>query len=362
MTVSRQPHAPDALVACGDFTMVRNASSARLLSTIGLGDDPGTDPMPANCNTPGSQIVGRFADCQVGLINYGLWTVPTKPGETPKLVGEAAIGVGSMTRTGWKAPGISRIVKIKMLEAWGRALSGIKVSADIKCLGNASSCKLDDVSKTYVQELSLNRGLYGYANFHSTPTATNDPKKVLRHYMETTVSLRHANEAEPNPYSRSHVSENIRCDKRLPGETNADEGGCVFADLTPFYSLSKTTGTATRTAAHIERAQAATKNHWGRYTGDSGVDKPLTRLQDDKKANDNREIACPDSLPRPPGMDCDEYPFAATYQGAAMEGKDDWHREFIPSSDNRAEGAYRKNWMADFRILDREAFWVNIVP
>ena len=31
------------------------------------------------------------------------------------------MGVGSMTRTGWKAPGISRILKTRMLEGWGPA-------------------------------------------------------------------------------------------------------------------------------------------------------------------------------------------------------------------------------------------------
>jgi 2-polyprenyl-6-methoxyphenol hydroxylase-like FAD-dependent oxidoreductase len=62
----------------------------------------------------------------------------------------------------------------------------------------------------------LDRGLYGYANFHSTPTASNAPSTPLRHFMQTTVNLRHISAAEPNPYSRAHVSESIRCDKRLP--------------------------------------------------------------------------------------------------------------------------------------------------
>jgi hypothetical protein len=91
--LSLQRHAAGALVACGDL----RTAPTRTLSTIGLGDDPGNDPMPNGCDTPGSKIVGRFADCQVGLIEYELWTVPTN-GEPPKLVGEAAIGVGSMTR------------------------------------------------------------------------------------------------------------------------------------------------------------------------------------------------------------------------------------------------------------------------
>ncbi|TDD60414.1 hypothetical protein E1293_45750 [Actinomadura darangshiensis] len=80
-------------------------------------------------------------------------------------------------------------------------------------------------------------------------------------------------------------------------------------------------------------------------------------------ADKNRTAACaaaPD--PRPTSKDCDEYPFAATYQGAALEGKGDFHWELIDSSDNRAEGAYRKQFYLENRVVDEDPFWVKIVP
>ncbi|MEU4828211.1 hypothetical protein AB0H37_40665 [Actinomadura sp. NPDC023710] len=361
IAASKQRHASQGLVSCTRF------NAPRTRATVGLGFDPGNDPMPNNCNEIGSKIVGRFADCQVGLIELELWTIPTKPGEVPKLVGVGFIGVGSMTRTGWIAPGISRIVKLQLQEgSWGRALTGIKVSADIKCLGNASKCALDDVSKTYVQELTLGKGLYGYANFHSAPTASDDPNTALWHYMRTTVTVTHsATDLSTKGDSFYHDSESIRCDKRLPGSdpSKSDQGGCVFADLTPFYSLSKTTGTAQAVAQHIERAQTSTTNHWGRYTGSPAVDKPLTRLMDTTLINKNRYEACKTApSPRPAGKECDEYPFAATHQGAALQGKGDFSWELVKDTDNSAEGGYRSWWFDNFRIIEADPFWVDIVP
>lgn len=353
--VSRTARA-GSLMSCADpVTMSAKAA-------IGLDPDPGDDPLPAGCGVIGSKIVERGIDCQRGVIEYELWTTPVPP-KVPELVGTATIVVDSVDKLGWKAPNFNRTVKIKMVAATGRALSGIKVGADVKCFG--SSCTLDYVSGGAVTDLALNVPLDGFAQFHSSPIASTNPADARSHYLETTISLRHINEADPNPYKASHESEWVRCDKRLPTEnpnSPNDPGGCVFPDLVPTYTLSKSTGTATKTAAHIERAQAATLNHWGRYTG-AATDKPLTRLVDETQAEKNRRVACAAApSPRPTGMDCDEYPFAATYQGAALEGRGDFHWELIDSSDNRAEGAYRKQWYWENRVIDKDPFWVKIVP
>ncbi|NEA24580.1 NucA/NucB deoxyribonuclease domain-containing protein [Actinomadura bangladeshensis] len=345
-----------SLMSCADFVTMATKSA------IGLDPDLGDDPLPSGCGVIGSKIVERGVDCQRGVIFYELWTTP-KPPEVPKLVGTATIVVDSVDKLGWKAPNFNRTVKIQMVEATGRALAGIKVGADVDCFG--SGCTLDYVSGGAVTDLALKVPLHGYAQFHSSPPASSKPADALSHYMQTTINLRHVNESDPNPYKASHESEWVRCDKRPPTEnpnSPNDAGGCVFPDLVPTYTLSKSTGSATQTAAHIERAQEATLNHWGRYTG-ATTDKALTRLVNEAQATKNRNAACaaaPD--PRPTGKDCDEYPFAATYQGAALEGRGDFHWELIDSSDNRAEGAYRKQWYLENRVIDEDPFWVKIVP
>ncbi|WP_221354336.1 NucA/NucB deoxyribonuclease domain-containing protein [Streptomyces beigongshangae] len=55
-----------------------------------------------------------------------------------------------------------------------------------------------------------------------------------------------------------------------------------------------------------------TKNLPGKH----GTKRYLTRLTDKAKIRQNRNTACPSSLERPAGKQCDEYPFASTWQGA----------------------------------------------
>lgn len=69
------------------------------------------------------------------------------------------------------------------------------------------------------------------------------------------------------------------------------------------YSL---TGSYPELAMHIRDAQA------------SGLPSTLTRLIDPDLQQANRNRACGKSVTRPDGLSCDEYPFASTYQGAAM--------------------------------------------
>ncbi|WP_427168916.1 NucA/NucB deoxyribonuclease domain-containing protein (plasmid) [Streptomyces sp. C1-1] len=68
-------------------------------------------------------------------------------------------------------------------------------------------------------------------------------------------------------------------------------------------------------AKHVEYAQN-TKNLPGKH----GTRRYLTRLTNKEKITGNRRKACPSSLERPPGKQCDEYPMASTWQGADTGG------------------------------------------
>ncbi|MFE2530725.1 hypothetical protein [Streptomyces sp. NPDC059371] len=68
-------------------------------------------------------------------------------------------------------------------------------------------------------------------------------------------------------------------------------------------------------AEHIEYAQTI-NNLPGRH----GTERYLTRLTDRGEIRGNRDTPCPSSLPRPAGKQCDEYPFASTWQGARTGG------------------------------------------
>ncbi len=95
----------------------------------------------------------------------------------------------------------------------------------------------------------------------------------------------------------------IRCDNNVVASMGK---GCVYPGVKPSLTLSKT-GTASGVAVHVGKAIS------------SGLPSTLTRTTP-TLATKNRTKACPSSLMRDPGYECDEYPFASSTQGAASGG------------------------------------------
>jgi hypothetical protein len=85
----------------------------------------------------------------------------------------------------------------------------------------------------------------------------------------------------------------------------------------------------------------------------------LTRLTDKEKKKTNNRKACPSSLERPPGKQCDEYPFQSTWQGAAT-GSGDFSRRMIDKDQNRLGGGALKNFYLFNRIVEKDRFLVWI--
>lgn len=100
----------------------------------------------------------------------------------------------------------------------------------------------------------------------------------------------------------------VRCDNAVPGQAAI---GCVVPGITPSIRYDGTT--FLEFGAHVSMAQGS-----GLKGGTSA--SPLHRLVNPTQQAANRNTACPSSLPRPTGRTCDEYPFASTYEGAALSG------------------------------------------
>ncbi|MFI6604838.1 NucA/NucB deoxyribonuclease domain-containing protein [Nonomuraea sp. NPDC050536] len=144
--------------------------------------------------------------------------------------------------------------------------------------------------------------------------------------------------------------DSLRCDYRSPG-TNAYYG-CVFHKVVPTHQVSK--ALRPQYAQHIADAQAT---NWPE--GKPG-DVPLTRLTDPSDIAENRTESCRDEPnPRPLGLECDEYPFASTYDGTYTSGKDASHR-LIDATQNRDGGTALQVWYGEQRILDSDEFWVQV--
>jgi hypothetical protein len=131
--------------------------------------------------------------------------------------------------------------------------------------------------------------------------------------------------------------------------------GCVFSDVIAEYVLHKTGQNVNAVAAHIQTAQRTKPHHFG-LMGHS----PLTRSTSASVQNANRRRACGGVHP-PKGMQCDEYPFAATNQGAAFFPADN-STFLVPSAQNQAEGARRVNMYRTERVINGDKYWVIILP
>lgn len=96
---------------------------------------------------------------------------------------------------------------------------------------------------------------------------------------------------------------------------------------------------------------------------------PLTRLADQAKIEQNRSTAtgacdlrtAPDRNLVAPEWECDEYPFASTYQGARMASGNYSVRK-IHRTDNQEAGAYLAAFYGAWRIIDTDPFWVVATP
>jgi Deoxyribonuclease NucA/NucB len=143
-----------------------------------------------------------------------------------------------------------------------------------------------------------------------------------------------------------------RCDSE-PGFGNNFPGGCVNAKVRPTFTLTASDGVPT-VVQHIAAAQAKLQKHWGL----EGQGPPLHRTIDAILKRRNRAKACPTRLKRPPGMSCDEYPFASTREGAASNP--DFSSAFVNAQENKAAGDDLLRFYRDNRVIDGDPFFVSV--
>lgn len=171
------------------------------------------------------------------------------------------------------------------------------------------------------------------------------------------------------PLQASNAAD-IRCDNAVPGRTDS---GCVL----PFaeQELVWTGSNYPTYGAHLIAADASGLPG----SRDSGV--PLHRLIDPFLQGENRNTSCPQSLPRPTGMSCDEYPFASTHEGAftgggtgrtfawcnitayptGITGPTGFSACMINETENSSAGAVLGSVLyTPYRYLDGDGFFVGI--
>jgi hypothetical protein len=152
-------------------------------------------------------------------------------------------------------------------------------------------------------------------------------------------------------------SDYIRCDSRVEFASTTN-GGCVHTDFTLKFTLYRSE--VPEVAAHIDAAQETLIGRPGSIFGNALY--RLTEYYDPVafKANKDRTLVvatCQDKFgPPQAGMDCDEYPFASTYEGGfgwdpRLPNKN-FSVRYVNFSQNRSAGGQLAAWLTANRVLD----------
>lgn len=159
-----------------------------------------------------------------------------------------------------------------------------------------------------------------------------------------------------------------RCDNAIGNRP----AGCVLPTITGVVGFSQNQNPAF--VQHVYNAQLSG------LPGRLGSGTYLKRLSNTALVNQNGATACPSSLTRPTGYQCDEYPFRSTYQGASTgggsartqpwcqmpggqaTGPTGFSRCFIPSGQNLSAGGILGGFYSNERILDGDRFQVGYLP
>lgn len=198
----------------------------------------------------------------------------------------------------------------------------------------------------------------------------------------------------------------IRCDR---GVARAGTKGCIFPQAAAVFVVPSGSDTGAEAVAHMEdalehgapgrfrmradfraladesvmaqggalhRTQIAAMRNANRYASCSTVSTSIISRHPQHSAS------CPNERADP--CDCDEYPFASTYEGA-FAGRTTTSARFVSRTDNRAVGSALADFYARQRVIDMsyeteqrgtlknpypsfvfdetgDAFWVHIAP
>lgn len=173
-----------------------------------------------------------------------------------------------------------------------------------------------------------------------------------------------------NPVSLNMNFASSRCDNATSGTSTP---GCVLPTIAGVLAFSQ--AQVPNFVAHVYGAQLSG------LPGRLSTGTYLTRLINPSLQAANTNKACPASLTRPVGYQCDEYPFASTYQGASTSGATNarslswcqmpdpvgsgpngWSRCFIPQFDNSSAGGTTGAFYKAQRMLDGDPFQIGYLP
>jgi hypothetical protein len=296
--------------------------------------DRAMKPLAASLCVAGEVERTRHAACGISAIDYKVIQLPS--GDILG-TGVIAFGYGEALKSNawdWTMP-----AEIELTDATDVVLVGTVATTDLGCVNCTASAPWvrpleDDVPYTHDFSVTARGG----------SVTTTEQAPVID------VVNPAATEQAP-PVTLDSLGP-ARCDSIAYKGTK----GCVFSDVAAEYSVYLTAHNEDQVARNIENGEVNKPNHFGWY----GHGDPLTRATSASVQRKNRRAACGRARYKKP-YSCDEYPFAATYQGAYYYPASNSSAKVL-GTQNSAEGAYRVNMYRTERLLSGDPYWVFVRP
>lgn len=312
-------------------------------------------------------VATHYTFCSLNFIRFTVYkTTCTNGSCTTQTLGQAE---WRQTTRGQGTPSGGRTVNfVSVLDQW--ILSGSfgaePITVEIDCNPTVGfACGTTSVPNSYTRSINqwvaANSAFFEFEAHAGTGTPVDD---ITQADFTERVSTTHQTGA---------LSENtFRCDNAtyIAGTI----GGCVFPGVVEVLNQPLFNSEVFQSSLHILTAQFAPEltipaKQNKQIPGSIQSGEPLRRNFYDQSLRDaNRRAARRACMADEdsgdygaPELQCDEYPFASTYQGAASGG--DFSVRPISKDDNERGGVYIANFYNGRRVLHEiDQFYVNITP
>ncbi|MFE2724118.1 NucA/NucB deoxyribonuclease domain-containing protein [Kitasatospora sp. NPDC059327] len=318
-------------------------------------------------------VINHFDYCRYGYLVFSLREEPSGRNLGTLKYRETHVGHGS---NGSREALISaELDDFSMTGIWSDT-SRLKVFMGTNATQGQAACKAEGATNPIEHSVAewKENGFIGWSIVSNEALGEVDDKKV-----NCTWQLHHQTLGFANGTWSSWIARPVK-DIRFDSATYLPKkAGAIFSGVTPYLTYSRSDARVKGVAEHIYTAftnpnstlPARTDNGTKTIPGNVTAIPPslISRLYPganpiaQQAYDDNRAVvsrACA-SIPHNPGEECDEFPFASTWEGAAR-GDQNFSVRYVDGTENGTAGSDLSNWYGSDRILHNDKFGVKILP
>ncbi|MCQ6265938.1 NucA/NucB deoxyribonuclease domain-containing protein [Fictibacillus sp. WQ 8-8] len=261
------------------------------------------------------------------------------------------------------------------------SLNGAKLKIDLVCQAkiNAGDCKPDSktpaIERTIAQWKNTNFGLKTFLS-DAPPASEYNPDQIGYMDFWPKLTIKHA----PKKFTKTidGIKQRVRFDSAKYMFAFPDQHfwqGAIFSktDAVLNVPITKAEFAPLKEAGEhwkfaMDHPEKTKPYKLGKKIPGALGDRPLTRMYTKRHPEEyaknraktrsvcNKEFKDEDRT----GKECDEFPFASTWEGSSTNGQDWFSVKLIPKESNNAAGRWLAAWYAYDRILDDDPFYVQV--